>query len=122
MKFIAFAAIAVILSPFCALALDWGDHQVDVNFNQKMYYEYSLTDSTFNSYSEGHQFNGISIGGTIEDGGFGEGVKSSVFQAQGHSSTFNVPGGTGYSFSEAQTQSWVNVGTPPTFTTSGSGN
>lgn len=115
-KFFALAAIAVavILSPFSALALDWGDHKADVNYNQQMYFEYSLTDSTFNSYSEGHQFNGISIGGT---GTFGEGVKSSVFQAQGHSSVFDIPGGTAYTFSESQTQSWVNVGTPPTFNT-----
>ena len=106
--FIAFAAIAVIVifSPLGALALEWGDYQIDVNYNQQMYFEHSLTDNTFNSYSEGSQFNSISIGGSIPDmETFGAGVRASVFQAQGHSSTFDVPGGTAYTFSESQTQS-----------------
>ena len=119
--FIAFTAIAaiVILSPLGAPALDWEDYQVDVNYSQQIYSEYSTAGNTFSSWSEGGQFSSISIGGSIPNmETFGAGVRASVFQAQGHSSTFDVPGGTAYTFSESQTQSWVNVGTPPDFNTS----
>ena len=125
-KLFALAAvitIAVILSPIGAPALDWEDYQVDVNYSQQIYSEYSTAGNTFSSWSEGGQFSSISIGGSIPNmETFGAGVRASVFQAQGHSSTFDVPGGTAYTFSESQTQSWVSIGTPPTFNTTTTGN